>query len=57
MLVHSMGTERDRLKQTVDMDNVTMTTGSTLGTGSAVTSLKQTLAEVGAVVIRYHLCC
>ncbi|KAL4216976.1 hypothetical protein ACF0H5_023433 [Mactra antiquata] len=39
MLVHSMSTERDRLKQTVDMNN---TGPSTSGTAS----LTQTLAEV-----------
>jgi hypothetical protein len=49
MLLHSMATERDRLKQTVDMDNTPVATGSALGSshsGAAVTSLKQTLAEV-----------
>lgn len=44
MLLHSMSTERDRLKQTVDLNSSTSLT-STLGTASVVT-LKQSLAEV-----------
>lgn len=48
MLFHSMSTERDRLKQTVDMNTgptTTLSSSSVVG----VASLKQTLAEVGNV--------
>jgi len=46
MLFHSMTTERDRLKQTVDMNNgPTATISST-----SSTSLKQTLTEVTSLL-------
>ncbi|XP_052813371.1 oxysterol-binding protein-related protein 6-like isoform X2 [Mya arenaria] len=40
-LFHSMSTERDRLRQTVDMNKVTTVTGS-----SSMNAMKQTLADV-----------
>ncbi|XP_052236772.1 oxysterol-binding protein-related protein 3-like isoform X2 [Dreissena polymorpha] len=45
-LFHSMSTERDRLKQTVDLNNITTVANSTSTSNAAVASLKQTLAEV-----------
>ncbi|WAR09926.1 OSBL6-like protein [Mya arenaria] len=43
-LFHSMSTERDRLRQTVDMNKVTTVTGS-----SSMNAMKQTLADMAGL--------